>query len=251
MHRARRTSVWALPFWCLAEVMVAALIVYFFCFIARWRRPRRVAAADARPVLLVHGFSMNDGSLWWLASRLAGRGHGPVVLVRYAWLAAPEEAISRVVEAARELAKSAGVATVDVVAHSLGGVLVHMARRLSPGGPIGRIVTLGSIHRRCWYARLPLGPMAQAIPVGEPTIGRPGDLAITSDADFFVLARWAMLAPPARTHVFDRVGHAGLVLDPRIAQIVADHLAEPIAADDADASVGLPPASPDCGLGEV
>jgi pimeloyl-ACP methyl ester carboxylesterase len=232
VNRPVRTPLWSFPFWIIVDLL-ATVVAYVGCL---WSRlfghpgrvlPRRAGAEGrASPVLLVHGFTMNEGSLATLTRRLLALGCGPIALVRYAWLRHPELAVGRILAAARDLAKAAGVAKVDVVAHSLGGVLAHSARALpgSGGTPIGRVISLGTVHRGTWYARLPVGPMAEALAPRASADGRPGDLAITSDADLFIPWRRATLDPPAETVILDRVGHAGLLLDPRVASMAARHL---------------------------
>ncbi len=230
VERPRRTALVTMPFWQLWE-LGCAVLVYAACLLARVRpRPRDfpgkrsgvLAASGGAPILLVHGFSMNDGSLCWLAERVAAQTGRTVRVLRYAWLQHPDEALALITADANELAESSLGADVDVIAHSMGGALVHAAR--AGGARIGRIVTLGSILRPCWYARLPIGPMRHAITLERPTSGRTGDLAITSDADLFVPAAWATLDAPARSIILDRVGHAGLLIDRRVAALVANHL---------------------------
>lgn len=197
-----------------------------------------LATEGTRPVLLVHGFAMNDGSLYWMARRLVAAGFGPVRVLRWRWLRTPAEAVKVIQDAARELAGSAGSepasadarATVDVVAHSLGAALSHAARAAPGGEALGRIVAVSGVLHPSWYARLPMGPMHAAFPVDAPFVARAGDLSIVSDADYFIPARWSLLAAPGETIALDRAGHASILLDRRVVGLVATHLAETAAS---------------------
>jgi triacylglycerol lipase len=155
-----------------------------------------------RPVLLVHGYGMARGS------------HRSL-----------DRAAPLVAHAAAKLAESAGTAKVDVVAHSMGGIVARTARALPEGTAIGRVVTLGTPHRGVFWRYLPLlGPMSRAMRPGTVGEAVEGDLAITSSLDFVIPWQRATLDPPAVTKILHGVGHAGLLLDRRAAEHVVSHL---------------------------
>lgn len=67
--------------------------------------------------------------------------------------------------------------------------------------------------------------MSGTLRLGGAVSVQRGDLAIASTADLIIRWDCATLDPPARTVVFDHgAGHAGLLLDPRVAQAAGVHL---------------------------
>jgi triacylglycerol lipase len=178
-----------------------------------------------RPVLLVHGYGMARGSQLVLAWRLAKAGLAPIRFAGYWSHRSLDRAAPLVAHAAAKLAESAGTAKVDVVAHSMGGIVARTARALPEGTAIGRVVTLGTPHRGVFWRYLPLlGPMSRAMRPGTVGEAVEGDLAITSSLDFVIPWQRATLDPPAVTKILHGVGHAGLLLDRRAAEHVVSHL---------------------------
>lgn len=224
----------------LGEVLACTALVASFAvspltnLLLRWRARR--SPAPRPPVLLVHGYGMSRGSMLVLGLRLVRAGYQPIV-VGYHWLRSPVRAAERIARRAGEVAAAAGVPTVDVVAHSLGGLVSRAARALPGAGvagaaasaattatAIGRIITLGTPHRGEWWGHMPIGPMAKAMRPGAYAAANPGDLAITSYGDLVIRWRRATLDPPAQTLVVTGAGHGGLLFDVRAARGVIRHL---------------------------
>ena len=214
---------WLLPLWILVEVL-ASLAVVLLCLTSPFMNAllARRARGD-RPVLLVHGFGMLSGSMLVVGWRLARAGFRPVA-VGYSWLRPPEQAASRIAERAAALVAPATEQKIDVVAHSLGGLVARAARALPGGAAVGRIVTLGTPHRGEWWGRMPIGPMRTALLAGAFGAGLENDLAITSRADLVIRWSRATLDPPATTLVLDAAGHAGLLIDARAHRAAIAHL---------------------------
>lgn len=108
-----------------------------------------------RPVLLIHGFACNH-SVWkaW-PGLLEDYGFGPVRLIDLEPpLADVEHHAAHVERELRALFQECGASTVDIIAHSMGGLVARAAlRRLGPG-IIGQIVTLATPHHGTVLARL-------------------------------------------------------------------------------------------------
>lgn len=133
--------------WLVVELF-AGLAVLGLCLatpLVGWLLARASRHNTGRPVLVVHGFGMLSGSMLVLGLRLARAGCGPVAAVGYLTLGSRSRAVARIARRAAALARASGAGRVDVVAHSLGGLLSRAAR--AEGAPVGRIVTLGTPHR--------------------------------------------------------------------------------------------------------
>ena len=124
-----------------------------------------IPGAD-RPLLLIHGVICNHG-IWqpWLES-LQAAGFGPIhVMDLEPPLADIEVHVSRVERELLALKNASGGHTVDIVAHSMGGLVARAASRRVGPTVIGRIVTLGSPHHGTRLARLlPAPPLRQMCP---------------------------------------------------------------------------------------
>lgn len=108
-----------------------------------------------RPVLLIHGFACNH-SVWrqWLGPLEAG-GFGPVrVIDLEPPFADIEHHAAHVERELRALFQDSGDTPVDIVAHSMGGLVARAALRRIEPGIIGRIVTLATPHHGSTLARL-------------------------------------------------------------------------------------------------
>ena len=216
-------SRWLLPIWVVIEFFAGLAVVLLCLFTPLAQTILARSARGNRPVLLVHGFGTLSGSMFVVGWHLARAGFRPIA-VGYNWLRPPEHAARRVAGRAAELAAASKVAKVDVVAHSMGGLVARAARALPGGTAIGRIVTLGTPHRGEWWSRMPIGPMRAAMRPGSFGPGEDRDLAITSRADHVIRWSRATLDPPSTTLIFDGAGHAGLLLDPRAHRAAIAHL---------------------------
>jgi triacylglycerol esterase/lipase EstA (alpha/beta hydrolase family) len=188
------------------------------------------------PVVLLHGLAMNRTNWVWLGRRLARRGLGPLYGTTYF---SPQ----RVSRSARHLrgfiervCAREDAPKVDIVAHSLGGVVArYYVERLGGDERVHRLVTIATPHRGTEMARLGLVPSAREMRAGSDflvELGLPEAAlkvrytSIWSRADAIVVpAEAASIAPAGEDCVFDDLGHLSLLLSPRVAQVVAERLA--------------------------
>jgi len=165
-----------------------------------------VAAFDATapnrtPIVLVHGFLGDASHFRRLRRFLAARGFRNFVTFSYQpRLDYPELArqLRRVIDDVRE---TTGAPDVDVIGHSLGGLVARHLLETDPEAPIGRLVTLGA---PC---------LGQSLPAEE--------LAIFGAAD-------VIIAPPprlrGRTVLVPACGHLRLLHHPIVCHRVAEFL---------------------------
>jgi len=133
----------ALAEWGISAALSAARPAGFF-------RLPGARTKGPRPIILLHGYAMNRANFLPLAYRLARAGLGPVFGFEY-WT------LGRIVAASRQLGwfvdevrAQTGAAEVDLVGHSMGGVVARYYVTLAGGdGAVKNLVTLGSPpHRR-------------------------------------------------------------------------------------------------------
>lgn len=91
----------------------------------------------SRTVVLLHGLWMPGLAMHWLAGKLQAAGFGTEVFSYFSVADGPDRAVPRLVE-------TIGEREVDIVAHSLGGLIALQALCDAPGLKVGRVVCLGS-----------------------------------------------------------------------------------------------------------
>jgi triacylglycerol esterase/lipase EstA (alpha/beta hydrolase family) len=222
----------------LGEALALSMVVITWPF-GVFRRRRPVPTSSSRPVVLIHGWSLNRASMFSLAARLRRDGRSAVT-INYPSLGEDAETKSRAVaEEIRRISGWSPDGLVDVVAHGLGGVLVRAAardpnvRRL-----LGNVVTLGSPHHGTMLALL--GKRFGSIQV------RPGSHFLTRLADEDHLAdavNLATIASPFDAIVFptdtahwkgalnitvDGLGHHALLYSKRVYTLLRENLDVPL-----------------------
>lgn len=217
-----------LPFWPLWLVVGASYeAVYEGEGEARGRR---------HPVVLLHGFAMNRTNWIWLGRRLARRGIGPLYGTTYFSPQSVRRSAEHLARFVDEVRAREQCERVDIVAHSLGGVVArYYVERLDGARKIGRVVTIGSPHKGTVIARLgalfpsaretfhnsafyaELGPLSPQNGVAFTSVWSRADAIIEPPES-------SSIAPAGEDRVFDDLGHLSLLLSPRVLDTVAERL---------------------------
>ncbi len=189
-----------------------------------------------RPVIVIHGYAMNRANFVPLAFRLARAGLGPILGFEY-WT------LGRTAAAARQLAwfvehvqQMTGSPQVDIVGHSMGGVVGRYYVQLLGGdGGVANLVTIGSPHLGTDVSELGIGHPGRELLIGSNLVQRltaappPRDtrlLMILSHADALVPAQGqlALEIPRAERIVYDDLGHVALLGSRRVARDIIKRL---------------------------
>ncbi|MFR9757055.1 esterase/lipase family protein [Streptomyces sp. TR06-5] len=195
----------------------------------------------APPVLLLHGFSDNRSTFVALRRSLLDNGWPHVHCVNHSLLTWDvHEAAELLGEHVDRVRRTTGHDRVDLVGHSLGGLIGRcFVQRLGGDAFVRTLVTLGTPHAGTYAAAaLPPHPLARQMVPGSDLLGElagptGGGCAtrfvnIWSEHDLFVLpAHHARLEHPdlAVTNVRVRgVGHLMLPVDATIAAWIRDEL---------------------------
>ena len=203
---------------------------------------------EAPPILLIHGYMANRGSVHLLEERLSAMGRVvmtyPLGPLHLGDIRDSAHFIERKVDS---IVTQTGVARVDIVAHSMGG-LVALAYLKRPGAAarVRKLVMLGTPTRGTWAATLglltaPLGRASLQLLPGSPFLRELGKTPLPHGPEVIAIAAerdW--LAPPRTTtlpnvrHITVATGHTGLLVDENVAALVSRVL-------DADAVVQCAP----------
>src|SRR5689334_633788 len=171
---------------------------------------QRLDPTSARPpVVLVHGFLGDPTNLLVMRRYLAARGVGSFATFAYAPRLDYQRLACRLGDVVDAVCVAAGVDEVDVVGHSLGGLVARYLVEIAPATPVRRLVTLGAPY------------FASCLPAHE--------LAIFGAADPFIPAPHPDYGPyhrnpDARTVVVPECGHWGLLYHPTVLRETADFL---------------------------
>jgi pimeloyl-ACP methyl ester carboxylesterase len=224
-HRVRAAIVeWALS----AALSLARPMGFLPLPGARTRGPR--------PVILVHGYAMNRAGFLLLALRLRAAGLGPVFGFEY-WT------LGRTAAAARQLGwfidqvrSATGAAQVDVVGHSMGGVVGRYYVSLAGGdGTVKNLVTLGSPHTGTELSALGLGHPTRELVLGSslltwlvaaPPPERTRVLCVWSRGDALVPGARQLAVSGADVVVFPDIGHVTLLGSRRVARALIERLSQ-------------------------
>jgi triacylglycerol lipase len=194
---------------------------------------------ETPPVLLIHGYMANRGSVHLLEERLCALGHvvmtyplGPLHLgdIRDSALF-----IQRKVDS---IVTQTGVARVDIVAHSMGGlVALDYLKRPGAAARVRKLIMLGTPTHGTWAAALglltaPLGRASLQLLPGSPFLRElrqtplpdgPEVVAIAAERDWLAPPRTTTL--PRVRHITVATSHTGLLVDENVAVLVSRVLA--------------------------
>jgi triacylglycerol esterase/lipase EstA (alpha/beta hydrolase family) len=190
------------------------------------------AFGRSHPVVLFHGLALNRTSWFILAPRLVRRGIGPLYGTTYFSPQSVRRSAEHLRRFVDEVRAREQAERVDIVAHSLGGVVArYYIERLGGAAHVGRLVTIGSPHKGTRLARLGLVGSARELHTDSPLYAELGwhdgvkYSSVWSRADAVVVPpESAAVAPVGHDSVFDDLGHVALLFSTRVVDAVAERL---------------------------
>lgn len=203
-------------------------------------RPLRARRKGETPVMLVHGYGANSASMIFLHWMLRRLGWANVFVVSYTPPTANARGLAKqVANHAERIMKACEAEKIDIVCHSMGGVLTRYALvNLDLAGRVNCCVTLGSPHRGSRVAGLvpAMGSAAQMrhdcdfvreVGADGDTPGNARFFSIWSEFDNFVLpVRSSIIQGNGRNIHVPYRGHCSLVYSPMVARLVDECLRE-------------------------
>lgn len=191
------------------------------------------------PVLLVHGFAHNRSGWYVLDKSLRRRGFTSVHTFNYnPWRHTVAELGRQLARRVDEIKALTGADKVDVIGHSLGGIVTRWyVQELGGDAHVRTAITVASPHEGTVVARLARGPVASQLLPGSPLLRRLAAsaratdvrwIAYYSNLDLLVQpatsARLLVPALRAKNVLLKDHGHMSIMVSPQLAVSVADEL---------------------------
>jgi triacylglycerol lipase len=214
----------------------AALAAVMLSIPLGWCLPRCRSGNGTRGgIILVHGWALNRGALWWLRRRLLRDGWSPVCCFEYRTLNANVEPAASALQQMITSMVSDG-RPLTLIGHSLGGLVLRYCARRYPTRSVRRIVTLGTPHFGTELARF--GPLRDKLAPGAPLLNKLNAvdhlpqqfdiIAIHSTFDAMVLPPDTARYPGAFNIQVNDVGHNALLFSSKVYRLIAENLAAPL-----------------------
>lgn len=189
------------------------------------------------PVVLVHGYLGTSAAWLWLAWRLRRDGFGTVTAVNYRSVGGDLHAAARKLAATVErLVGESSTDRVDLVTHSLGGLVARAYLRENGGAHVRRLVTLGAPHQGTKLAALAFDSLGRSVLPGSPLLAElsesdpvPNAVSVTSIFSTFdakVLPWRNGYYPGAGNIEVHGIGHDALLFSPKVYSLVREALTE-------------------------
>jgi len=220
----------AFGFECMATTVLGWMTPLAF-------RRRHARPFDPRrhrpPVVLLHGYLQHAANFLWLGRRLRRDGWTHLYEVGHVPFAGDiERSGARLAARIARVRRETGAAEVDIVAHSMGGLVARAALCAGAAG-IRRIITLGTPHQGTEvFRRLRLDAMLGQMRPGSACLRRvtaPGSrteiVSIYSRDDALVVPPSSAYCPGAFNIEVRGLGHMSLLFSRRIYELVRENLA--------------------------
>lgn len=215
--------------WACALAVSAARPIGFLGLPVALRRAR-----GPRPIILLHGYAMNRANFLPLARRLAAAGLGPVLGFEYWTLGKVSTAARRLAAFVDEVRTATGADKVDLIGHSMGGLVGRYYVALGGGGDrVHNLITIGSPHSGAIVSGAGIGRPSHELAPGSAFLERLGSAAtpagvrittIWSRADALVAGARDAHLPGADEIVYDDLGHLTLLVSRRVTAEVISRL---------------------------
>jgi len=205
------------------------------------------------PVVLLHGYAQHPANFLWLARRLERDGWRHLYAVAHTPVGGDiERSARRLGETLDRVRRTAGASRVDIVAHSMGGLVARAyIRARGQASGVGRLITLGTPHQGTEiFPRFRLDPMVGQMRPGSPLLARlAADDPVPRLADCISIysADDAVVVPASRGYypgAFNvevrGLGHLSLLFSRRVYALVRENLAAERAPAPATAAGGAP-----------
>lgn len=234
LREAARETFWSL----LVQPLIPLLYVV----------GRRMGGARVgQPIVLVHGYTQNRANFLGMARSLGRAGLGPLYGFNYPWHRDIEGSAEKLGRFIDEVLAESKRDKVDIVTHSMGGLVALEYLQTAKPARVRRVVTIAGPHGGVAWRGPLIGRSGASLRSGAEFItGRSGRkvgvpvLSIYSSHDNIVYppTTSSLLARGGEDAMISAAGHLAILFDPAVARAVADFLKKP----DTAAAIATAPA---------
>lgn len=214
----------------LLALAASSLLMPFGARESRKRVPRR---REQRTVVFVHGYMANRATFYPLALYLRARGVTSQLSFNYS---ASRGIDGAAVELARFLRARVRGGRIDLVCHSLGGVIARVyLQELGGARRVDRCITLGTPHRgtynaywlpsRVGHELRPDSALLRRLEASRAAADGVRFCSIVAGSDNIVVPRVFAASDEDLVHV-PALGHLGLLFSPTVFRAVAERLGQ-------------------------
>jgi triacylglycerol lipase len=220
MREALREMAWA-------AVTQPLLPIFYFV-------GRRMASGRGTPVVAIHGYTQNRVDFLRIARACGRAGVGPVYGFNYPWFSTVHDNARRLARFVDDVRRETGSTQVDLVAHSLGGLVSLEYLHVSGADHVRRIVTIASPHAGIAWRGPIVGSVGPQMRAGSAFLVERSTRAVPTPCLSIYSTHDNVVHPPAtsmlvrrggRDHPVADVGHLSILFDPRVSDAVVDFLA--------------------------
>jgi triacylglycerol lipase len=209
---------------------------------------RKLGGGQGQPIVFVHGYFQNRADFLAIARHFRKNGLGPLYGFNYPWMASTAHNVERLARFVATVCAETKQPTVDLVAHSMGGIVcleyiadeTHRTR-------VRRCVTVASPHAGVLWAGPMIGAASREIratsnflverrerPIAVPCLS----LFSAADNVVFPMTTSALTPRGGTDHEAPLAGHFSILFEPSVMAAAANFLAESDAAVVQDAARG-------------
>ena len=212
----------------LYYVLITQPMIPLFFFVGR-----RFGDGGGTPVIFVHGYFQNRADFWWMARQFRKAAEGPLYGFNYPWWDTVERNTPRLGRFIEQVCAETGAQKVDLVAHSLGG-LVCLEYSHSPVGMqrVAHCITIGTPHDGVQWRGPILGKVGDELRGGQFAAARRNRTVISPTLSVYS-TRDNIVYPPSTSRLSDRggndvavegLGHLSLLYSPAVTRVVREFI---------------------------
>jgi pimeloyl-ACP methyl ester carboxylesterase len=226
-HRALREALREAMWVWLTQPL---LPLYYFVGRRMAPPPTGTATGTSTPVVAIHGYTQNRVDFLGLARACRRAGVGPVYGMNYPWFGSIRGNARRLARFIERVLRETGAPRVDLVAHSLGGLVAMEYLHTAGSAQVRRIVTIASPHAGVpWQGPIPgkagdsmrAGLVAHASkPVPVPCLS----VYSTHDNVVHPPSTSELSHRGAQDRAFEHTGHLSILFEQDVLQAVVEFL---------------------------
>ena len=209
--------------------LLAQGLLYPFGYLRSGHRPLR--RRDLRTLVFLHGLGANRAIFYPMQAYLRLLGHDRQFSYNLGHADSVEQHALRL---KRELDSNVKGGRIDLIAHSLGGLIARYYVLLLGGARrVDRLITLASPHHGTYSSAYYPTPLVRQLMPGSPLLRQleelplPAGLSVTTLAaaqDLIILPPGSALLEGATARMLEDLGHYSILFHPKVFQAVAQAL---------------------------